>query len=379
MKIIHIVPSVADEASGPSYSVIRLCEALAELGHDVTLAALDPQPPDDPPACLRTFRAGLGPKRLGRSPAFKKWLLRRALSGSVDILHNHSLWMMPNIYPGEAARKSGVPLVVSPRGTLSEWAMKNGSPMKRLIWPLFQKRAISRAACFHATAPLERDDIRRRGFLQPVAVIPNGMDVPLRREKKGSGARTVLFLGRLHPKKGLDMLLPAWKLVHQRFPEWRLVIAGPDEGGHRRKMELLAKNLDLERLEFVGPLYGSDKTEAYHEAELFVLPTYSENFGLAVAEALAAGTPVIVTKGAPWGSLESSSAGWWVNIGVNPLAKALEDALSGSRETHRQMGVRGRSLIEREFSWKVVAGQVATTYQWLVSGGEKPPWVDDGR
>ena len=301
MRLVHVVPAISEEASGPSYSVLRLCESLGNRGEAVTLAALDWAPMVSRPACLKTFPLGIGPRRLGRSPTMRGWLVDSARRGDIDLLHSHSLWMMPNVYPAEAARKGSVPLVISPRGTLSRWALQSGSPMKSLFWRLLQKRVVDESVCLHATAESEYEDLRRMGFRQPIAVIPNGIDIPaISPSPVAEPIRTLLFLGRVHPVKGLDVLLPAWGAVQRRFPDWRLRIVGPDSGGHLLAMRRLADELALERIEFSGPLLGDEKWLAYRSAELFVLPSYSENFGVAVAEALASGTPAVVSKGAPW-------------------------------------------------------------------------------
>lgn len=375
MRAIHIVPAIAEEASGPSYAVDRLCESLIGTGQEVTLAALDWAPMASPPAFLRTFSLGLGPRRLGRSPAMRRWLDLLVREGAVDLLHNHGLWMMPNVYPGQAAVQRGMPLVVSPRGTMSQWAMQSGSVVKKFFWPLLQRPALVATACFHATAMSEYEDIRRMGFRQPVAVLPNGIDMPVLRVKYAGSLQTLLFLGRVHPVKGLDMLLPAWGAVQDRFPDWRLQIAGPDSRGYLARMKALAGELGLKRIEFLGPVYGEQKWQAYRDADLFILPTHSENFGMAVAEALASGTPAIVTKGAPWAGLEAHDAGWWIDIGVDPLASCLETALSCSFETLVEKGRRGREWMQREFSWRHIGRCMAETYHWVLQGGKRPEWV----
>jgi len=194
MRIIHTVPAISNEASGPSYSVVRLCESLVQQGQELTLAALDWAPISSPPAFLKTFPLGLGPRRLGRSPAMSRWLNERAGLQAVDVFHNHSLWMMPNVYPGQVARKYDIPFVVSPRGVFTEYAMAIGSKIKRVFWPLIQRPALNAVNCFHATAESEYADIRRLGFRQPVAVIPNGIDIPELMPKISINSRTLLFL-----------------------------------------------------------------------------------------------------------------------------------------------------------------------------------------
>ena len=375
MRLIHIVSSISEEAAGPSYSVVRLCESLIAGGQDVRLAVLDGPPMAAPQRFMNVFPLGTGPRRLGRSPAMHQWLMEQARGGAVEIIHNHGLWMMPNVYSGMVARRRAIPLVTSPRGMLSEWAFQYGSVVKRLFWPLVQKPALAATTCFHATAESEYEDIRRMGFRQPVAIIPNGIAIPEVVPKQAGIFRTLLFLGRVHPVKGLDMLLPAWQAIQDRFRDWRLVIAGPDNDGYQKTLQKLAARLRLTRIEFTGALKGNEKWKAYQQADLFVLPSYSENFGMAVAEALATGLPAIVSKGAPWKGLEEKSAGWWVDIGVDPLVDCLNHALAQTPDELETMGRRGRAWMQTEFSWQRIGGMMTQTYQWIAKGGETPESV----
>jgi len=171
--ILHTLPVIGIEASGPCYSVPRLCESLIELGLDIKLAVLDWLPGSPSPAYVERFALGWGPRRLGRSPAMARWLHHKVASGAVDVLHTHSLWMMPNVYPGRVRRAGSVRLVVSPHGTLTEWAMNHHRWRKKVMWHLGQSATLQRADAFHATAEAEYEDIRRLCFKQPVAVIPN--------------------------------------------------------------------------------------------------------------------------------------------------------------------------------------------------------------
>lgn len=375
MRIIHTIPAIANEASGPSYSVSRLCRSLVEQGQDVTLAALDWAPMKGRPTFLKTFPLGIGPSRLGRSPLMRDWLRDQAQTGKVDLFHNHSLWMMPNVYPGKIARRFFIPYVLSPRGCFTEYAMSIGSPVKKLFWPMLQRPALEAVSLFHATADSELADIRRMGYRQPVTVIPNGIDLPEALPKTATGIRRLLFLGRIHPNKGLDLLLPAWKAVEEKFPDWQLSVIGPDQGGYLDKMKKLAADLAIKRVEFGGARFGIQKWQAYADAELFVLPSYSENFGMSIAEALASGVPSIVAKGAPWAGLESNGAGWWIDIGVDPLVACLESALAKSSDSLRGMGEHGRVWMAREYSWQRIGEQTSATYRWLLHGGVRPPWI----
>lgn len=375
MKVIHVVPAITEEAAGPSYSVPRLCESLIGSGVEVQLAALDWATMPARLPYLKTFPLGLGPRRLGFSPKMRRWLRQEVTSGRVEIIHNHSLWMMPNVYPGYAVRDSRCRLMVAPRGTLSKRALGINALQKKVFWHMLQAPALRAAACFHATAESEYEDIRRLGFKQPVCILPNGIDVPPLVQPTNAGRRQLLFLGRIHPIKGIDNLLHAWQAMEHKFPDWDLHIAGPDSGGYLAEIQALAKQLQLTRVVFCGPLFGDEKLEAYRDASLFVLPTHSENFGMTVAEALAAGTPAIVTKGAPWGGLEKQGAGWWIDIGVDPLVACLEQALATPPTHLSEMGRAGREWMLRDYAWEGIGEQLAGVYRWLLEGGETPPCV----
>jgi glycosyltransferase involved in cell wall biosynthesis len=367
-----VIPAISIEASGPTYIVRRLCEAVRAAGLEARVAALDWSLMNGVPDYARLFPLGLGPRRLGRSPALARWLTEEARAGRIELLHNHGLWMMPNVYPGWVARRFGVPYVVSPHGTLGEWPFNNGSPVKRVFWPLVQKPALAAVTCWHATSDAEYADIRRMGFREPVAVIPNGIDVSPRVPKEPRRPRTLLYLGRLHPIKGLGWLLSAWAAVEHRFPEWCLRIVGPDERGHLAELIAQGRALGLKRVAFHGPVYGEERWRAYAEAEIFVLPTRHENFGLVVAEALAAGTPVITTHGAPWAGLPRHDCGWWIEPGVEPLVACLEEALACSSERLAEMGQAGRAWMDTEFSWRAIGARMAAVYRWLLHGFHKP-------
>lgn len=372
MRVIHVVPRISEEASGPSYSVVRLCESLIEAGIDTRLATLDDPVKQAHRPFHTTFPYGIGPRRLGRSPRMKQWVDRETATGQADVVHNHSLWMMPNVYSGRACRSARGRLVVSPRGTLSPVALRINATGKKVFWRLLQAAAVRDAACFHATAESEYWDIRRMGFRQPICVVPNGVDVPSYDDRPAEARKQLLFLGRIHQIKGIDNLLRAWARVQSRFGDWDLQIAGPDSRGYLATLQTLASNLQLRRVSFRGPLFGLEKLHAYRYASLFVLPSHSENFGMTVAEALAAGTPAVVSKGAPWGGLETNAAGWWIDGGVEPLVACLEQALATPSAHLSEMGRAGREWMIRDLSWSAIGGELSAVYRWLVEGGQAP-------
>lgn len=372
MKIIHAMPDIDKEASGPSYSVVRLCESLIQLAADSRIALVGGE---NHKSYVHSFPKGVGPARLGRSPLMRKWLREQVASGNVDVVHNHSLWMMPNVYPGWATKGTPVPYIVSPRGTLSPWALSSGSKIKRFFWPFVQRPSMAHVTCFHATADAEYEDIRRMGYRQPVAVIPNGIDIPDLQPRTVTSTRTLLFLGRLHPVKGVDFLLRAWKVLAVEFPDWSLKIVGPDNNDTARSLRALADNLTLPRVEFAGPVYGAEKLNVYQASDLYVLPTHSENFAMTVAEALACGAPVVVSQGAPWSGVLGKGAGWWPEIGEGPLLATLRQAMAIPRRDLALMGQAGRQWMADEFSWGSVAERMLATYSWVLGRGDRPACV----
>jgi glycosyltransferase involved in cell wall biosynthesis len=302
-------------------------------------------------------------------------LRKEALFG--DVIHNHGVWLMPNVYAGWEAVRARKPLVFGPRGMLSPAALSFSRLKKQAFWHLLQRSVVARATCFHATSEDEYREIRSLGLAQPVAVIPNGIDIEDLPEDRQNDTkeRIVLSLGRIHPKKGLDRLVRSWAVVEAAHPDWRLRIVGSSEGGYAEELQALAAQLGLRRVAIEGPLYGSEKKHAYRTANLFVLPTLSENFALTVAEALAAGVPVISTKGAPWSGLAREGCGWWIDHGVEMLAAALGEAMAMPVNRLTAMGAKGRLWMARDFSWERVACDMTDLYRWLVASTTQPDFV----
>ena len=391
LRVCQVVANINRDIGGPAVTVPRLASSLADQGVECRLVTLDysnlgPQTSAQGVELL-SLPAGWWTKRMrGWSPPLRSRLLSQA--ASTDLIHNHGVWMFPNLYARQAASCANIPLVLSPRGMLQEWSLGRSRMKKFVAWHLWERENLAAARLFHATSEAEATSLRKIGLRQPIAIIPNGVDIPdpttfpSRRilEQKHPqlvGRRWVLFLSRIHPKKGVSELIAAWCDVERQFPGWHLILAGPDLDGYgaiaRHKVAALAIN---QRVTFTGMLAEREKEAALANAEIFVLPTHSENFGIAVAEALAYGIPVITTKNAPWPELESRHCGWWIDLDHTALTRSIEDALRSSRDDLREMGRRGRALMSEKFSWNRVAEQMKHSYQWLLGRADKPDCVD---
>ncbi len=377
MRVLQVNSELSTPGSGTAVSVPSLCRALARTGQRVELFTLLPVSVEiDTAVEVYGFHRWRFPKPLGISIRLYRALKSEAKTAA--ILHSHSLWMMPVMVPQWCVRRTGCKLIVSPRGTLSQWAVNNARWKKALVWPM-QRGTLVAADCIHATAEEEYEDIRARGFDAPVAVIPNGVEVPpesgVPPRSGGEHPKRLLFLSRVHPKKGLPRLIRAWSRLEGAHPDWELIVAGSSERNHLEELESLAAGLGVQRVRFVGPAYGERKAALYRGASAFVLPTHSENFGIVVAEALAYGVPVITTRGAPWRGVEVHRCGWWVENSEAGIEDGLQKALNAPDETLVEMGQRGRRWMAEEFSWDSIAKSMLRTYQWLSEGGETPPWV----
>lgn len=375
IKCLHVVPYIGNESSGPAYSVPNLCRSLADHGTDVSLHTLDPVPE----RLLGFETIGYAHHRfphpaLGRSPQMLNGLSKACIHS--DIIHNHSLWMLPNIYPEYARRGMACKLVVSPRGTLSAWALKRSRAKKIFSWLMGQRQALLKADMLHATSEKEYQEIRDFGLKQPVAVIPNGIDIPrVQRPPARHNMRQLLFLGRVHPVKGLENLINAWSGLEDAFTEWELIIAGPGKGGYLEKIRRLVTKLHLDRVRFKGELRGSEKQDALLGADLFVLPSHTENFGMVVAEALACCVPVITTRETPWRELDERKCGWCINTGKEPLMHCLRHVMSLSRDDLQEMGHNGRDWMRKDYSWNEIGLKMKIAYAWLLEKRERSDWI----
>jgi glycosyltransferase involved in cell wall biosynthesis len=356
MNVSLITDSILPEVGGPAYSVQRIGEALCSAGCVVQIYASRDMSGEWMPAS-RLDCAGL----------------------RGDVVHSFGLWTPFHMRTALIAARRRIPFMVSPIGMLEPWSLEQKRLKKKIALWAYQRRILRRADALHATALAEANSIRELGIDRAIAIIPHGIDIPPNPKSSAfsepADPLKILFLSRIHPKKGIRELLEVLAtLRHGR--DWRLVIAGNDEGGYSHQVRKLIRILGLAgRVSMVGPVRGSEKNALFQWSDLFVLPTHSENFGIVIAEALAHGVPVITTQRTPWSELESHRCGWWVPLESAELHVALVAALSATPVLLREAGLRGRQLMIDNYSWEKIGIMHREMYSWILGRAVRPSFV----
>jgi len=382
MNVIACIYSLNKAYGGPPLTACEQSQALAR--HGLTMSVITVKSgsnaqeycPRPDLVCSIFVRAiSFRKLRLTFPIGFARTLRQHCLKAKIDIIHNHGLWTPVNHLTAVVARQLRIPLVWTTHGMLSPWSLHHKRWKKSAALWLYQKRDLHHARVLFASAPHEAEAIRAAGCKQPIAAIPDGMDIPSWEEpRNATPPRKVLFLGRINPVKGLMNLVCAWAKARPRA--WECVIAGPNSSGHQEELEAKIAALGLQAdFRFVGSVDSDAKWDLYRSADILVLPSFTENFGKVVPEALSCGIPVIATKATPWQCLVSENCGWWIDVGVEPLAHALSEATAATDVERRDMGKRGRRLVEERFSWAKIALEIRAVYEWVLGSGPKPDYV----
>jgi glycosyltransferase involved in cell wall biosynthesis len=316
-----------------------------------------------------------------------EWLRNRSLRerfrrhvDSADGIHIHGLWEQSTAVAARTARELGKPYIVSAHGMLEPWALAN-KKLKKQVYAAFLERAnIEGAACVHALTRAEAKNFRDFGSRRPIAIIPNGVRIPhsvspdlfFERFAGLKGKRILLYLGRIHFKKGLDLLVEAWSRLAGDWPDAHLVLAGPDFEHTRSIIERLICDRRLEhRVLLPGMLSGDLKWSALAAAHCFILPSHSEGLSISTLEAMGLGLPIIVTRQCNLPEVVKYGAGWQIEPDIDPLVCALSECLGNSEMTNREIGSRGRDLVAKQYSWPTVGKQMSELYTY-VQGGRLP-------
>ena len=323
----------------------------------------------------------------GRLAWLSKPALRKRFEQQInqaDGVHIHGLWEQSTSIAGRTARALRKPYILSAHGMLEPWALANKRFKKILYARLFERANLEGATCLHALTHAEARDYRSFGLRRPIAIVPNGVYIPdivdpdlfLAQYPGLKRKRILLFLGRIHFKKGLDILVQAWAKVAKRWPDAHLVLAGPDFEGTRASIEELVQQAGIgDQVLFTGMLRADLKWSALAAAQGFVLPSYSEGLSVAALEAMGTGLPVILTEQCNLPEVKTHQAGWQVESNVPSLTSAIEEFLSNSVTANLSVGKRGRRLVLERYNWAAVAAQMSEVYQWA-QGGPAPANVD---
>lgn len=367
MKILHVAMDVNPAHGGPARSITGLCRALGDTGNEVMLFVHDATGSDSHRMVNYKFVGGSG---IGLGGCMGKDIANVLDGFRPEIVHVHGIWDLAIHADEVALRRRGIPYIIAPRGSLDPWGLAQKRLKKLAALWLYQLRDLNKAAAIHTTCEMEADYVRKAGCTCRTFISPNGVnfpeDLPPRR-LGADGKRRFLFLSRISPKKGLIDLVHAWAEV--RRDGWILEIVGNDAEGYWHVVENEIERLGCGDSILKTPgLDDERKWEAYARADVFVLPTRTENFGIVVAEALYAGVPVITTKGAPWEGLVSNGAGWWIDIGEEPLKEAMSKAMDTPFDVLAGMGARGHDFAVREFDWKGIARGLVDAYADVLSG-----------
>jgi len=392
MKIINLIENLDDTYGGPAKSVPYLCKALNELSVDTEMLSIEYHENEVNSVVesynlkWRSFKYNFI-KKTRYSKSLKKYLDDEFKNNNDKIIHTHNLWNYITYLAYKQSKRYNIPYIVAIRGSLYKWSLEQSPLQKKIAWKLFQKKVLDNASCIHVTEIKEMDAVRGLGVKTPIAIVPNGINLDEFENMKNKTdskksldlnieKRYILFMSRIHPKKGLEYLVNAWVRVASQYTEWDLLIVGPQYD--KKYMDKIVSIIDShnlkDRVAFTGMLTGEYRINAFSACDLFVLPSHTENFGIAIAEAMAAKLPVITTKGTPWKGIEEYNAGWWVELTQENINKSLHDAMSLNELELKQKGLNGFGLIHN-YEWKYQAQKMKMVYEYILYNTKKPDFV----
>ena len=388
MKILTFLTNIDQTKGGPSRSVPMFVRGSALEGIDITLMVyktndMNLHALDNTSAKVHLISANYKKRELEDFVRQEKF----------DIIHGQCIWEPLFHHMRVVADKYHIPFILTPRGTLEPWSLQQSKWKKKIARWLYQDKDLKRCACIYATAEMEAQHIRELGFKNPICVIPNGIETEGYPCRKDSAIvkKQILFLSRIHPKKGIEVLIEAFSRLHQKFQDWSVMIVGNGDDDYRKALNEKVAKLGLaDKVQIMAPVFGEAKMRIYQESSVFCLPSYSENFGMVIAEALSCGVPVITTNGTPWQLLNGEEAtmganldvlgdtkhtGWCIDLSVENLESTLREVMMMNPGELYDMGQRGSKLVNECFNYRSVAKKNKALYEWVLGKGPKPGFV----
>lgn len=359
MKVVHFLSSI-DKSSGGVTAYMELLSRELKDKVDLVIATGTSISPIQIQGVKVEF-FDLSVKQIKSiSQSFNKFLFEE----KPDIVHVNGIWEPYCWLFQKEAQNNGIKVILSPHGMLEPYILTRNPWKKKIAMFLYQNKAIKKAEYIHATAISEWNNIKKLGYKNKNIIIPNGVDTSeiLTKNSFNKIKRSFLFLSRIHPKKGIELLLEAVSYI--KSEDFDVIIAGTGDENYTKNLIELAKSKKLEdRVKFIGPVYGKEKWELYKKVDYFILPTYSENFGIVIAEALATGLPVITTQGTPWKELKENNCGWWIDLSIENLKETISTALCLSTDELMKMGQNGKDLVRDKYEISSVTSSMYEFYK----------------
>ncbi|BAQ60092.1 glycosyltransferase [Geminocystis sp. NIES-3708] len=386
MKILVVIPSVGSVYGGPSKSVVELTKAIGIQGIEVDIVTTTANGDHQLDVPLLTWIRE-NEYRIQYFPyisqgdykfSFKltKWLYAHVKD--YNLVHTNAIFSLTNIPAYWACQKYNIPYLITPRGMLQSWALSYKAGKKKIYYSLLEKPAINRSNGIQILATAEKDEVQALNLKPPLFIIPNGVNkenfenLPssslfLEQFPEAKNKQLILFLGRIDPKKGLDLLAPAFANVHQKFSNIHLIIAGPDNVGYLTTAKKYFQDLDcLSAVTFTGILTGEIKYSALSAANIYVAPSYSEGFSMSILEGMASGLPCIFTTGCNFPEAGEANAAYVVDINSGSIEKALITCLENPEEA-KKMGDRAKEFIFDNYTWDKIAKKLIKVYQKIIN------------
>ncbi len=374
MKVLHIIPGLTN-ASGPTHALIQLVSSLETAGVEVSIAYLGDRLKNQIEPLLKRGQVfacnTIWFRHWGYSPELRS-LLKRRIS-EFDLLHIHSLWLYPGLIASKIAREAGIPYIIRPAGSLEPAALNHKSFIKRLYFSIWEKHVIKHAKRIHAVSEQERKNIEALKLGTKCFAIQNGIspdvfsNLPSRQAAREAleidqKRPVITYVGRLHPIKGLEIMIPVVQSLKKDFPNLLFLICGPQKNNYAQGLRSAFENSEiLESTRFLGEVNQAKKILAYRVADIAILPSKTENFGIVAAEALASETPVVASEHTPWSALKKEDAGDWIPLDPSTWTRTIRRYIQ-SPDWRMSSGKRGREFVMREFAWPEIGMRMKRIY-----------------